>query len=67
MNLNRQQLKASDIKALLLDTYARYRKGKITDATAYKEAFLLGKIIDAIKITELESKIENLKQILKNK
>lgn len=57
--------KASDIKHLLLKTYIRYKKGEISDSTAYKEAFLLNTILKAIQITDLERKLETIEIILK--
>lgn len=60
-----KELKASDIKTLLLRTYLRYQKGEISDSTAYKEAYLLNTILKSIQITDLEIKLDNIENILK--
>lgn len=60
-----KDLKASDIKHLLLKTYIRYQKGEINDSKAYKEAFLLNTILKSIQITDLEKKLETIESILK--
>jgi len=63
---NKQKdIKASDIKTLLLRTYLRYNKGEISDSTAYKEAYLLNTILKSIQITDLEKKLDTIESILK--
>lgn len=58
-------LKANDIKTLLFRTYLRYQKGEISDSAAYKEAYLLNSMLKAIQVTDLETKLENIENILK--
>lgn len=60
-----KDIKASDIKTLLLRTYLRYNKGEISDSTAYKEAYLLNTILKSIQITDLEKKLDTIESILK--
>ncbi len=65
MSSKQKDIKASDIKTLLLRTYLRYNKGEISDSTAYKEAYLLNTILKSIQITDLEIKLDTIESILK--
>jgi len=40
-------IKAKDIKRLLLRVYKRYSSGAITEAQAYKETYLLNSVLKA--------------------
>jgi len=58
-------IKAMDIKRLLLRVYKRYQNGAITEAQAYKEAYLLNSVLKAIEVTDLETRLQNIENILK--
>ena len=58
-----REIKAKDIKTLLLKVYKRYLKGDITEAQAGKEAYLLNSVLKAIEITDLEERVENLERL----
>lgn len=57
---------AKDAKRLLVKLYARYRKGEVTEAAAYREAFLINSIVKAIEVTDLEERLEAIEQTLTN-
>ena len=59
-------IKAKDIKRLLLRVYRRYNSGAITEAQAYKETYLLSSILKAILVTDLEERLQNIENTLKN-
>jgi hypothetical protein len=53
-----RDIKAKDVKKLLLKVYRRYSSGVITEAQAQKETYLLNSVLKAIEITDLEERIE---------
>jgi len=59
-------IKARNIKKLLLRVYKRYSTGIITDAQAYREAYLLNSVLKAIELTDLEERLQNIENTLKN-
>ena len=58
-------IKAKDIKRLLLRVYRRYNTGAITEAQAYKETYLLNSVLKAIEVTDLEERLQNIENTLK--
>ena len=58
-------IKAQDIKRLLLRVYKKYSKGEITETKAYKEAYILNSVLKAIEITDLETRLQNIEITLK--
>ena len=61
-----KQIEAKDIKRLLLRVYRRYSSGGITEAQAYKETYLLNSVLKAIEVTDLEERLQNLENTLRN-
>ncbi|THH34524.1 hypothetical protein E4021_17650 [Neolewinella litorea] len=61
-----KEMTAKDAKRLLVKLYARYRKGEVTEAAAYREAFLINSIVKAIEVTDLESRLDSIEQTLTN-
>ena len=61
-----KQIEAKDIKRLLLRVYRRYNTGAITEAQAYKETYLLNSVLKAIEVTDLEERLQNIENTLKN-
>lgn len=59
-------IQAKDIKRLLLRVYRRYNSGAITEAQAYKETYLLNSVLKAIELTDLEDRLQNIENTLKN-
>lgn len=59
-----REIKAKDIKRLLLRVYRRYNNNEITEAQASKETFLLNSILKAIEITDLEERLTNIEKAL---
>lgn len=60
-----KQIKAKDIKRLLLRVYRRYNSGAITEAQAYKETYLLNSVLKAIEVTDMEERLQNIENTLK--
>ena len=61
-----KEIEAKDIKRLLLRVYRRYNTGAITEAQAYKETYLLNSVLQAIETTDLEERLQNIENTLKN-
>lgn len=61
-----KKIEAKDIKRLLLRVYRRYNSGAITEAQAYKETYLLNSVLKAIEVTDLEERLKNIENTLKN-
>jgi hypothetical protein len=61
-----REIQAKDIKRLLLRVYRRYQSGAITETQAYKETYLLNSVLKAIETTELETRLQNIENFLKN-
>ena len=59
-------IEAKDIKRLLLRVYRRYNSGAITEAQAQKETYLLNSVLKAIEVTDLEERLLNIENTLKN-
>jgi len=53
-----RDIKAKDIKRLLLRVYRRYQGGTISEAQATKESSLLNSILKAIEVTDFEKRID---------
>jgi hypothetical protein len=64
--ITEKQIEAKDIKRLLLRVYRRYNSGAITEAQAYKETYLLNSVLKAIEITDLEERLQNIENTLRN-
>jgi len=64
--ITEKQIEAKDIKRLLLRVYKRYNSGAITEAQAYKETYLLNSVLKAIEVTDLEERLQNIENTLKN-
>ena len=59
------EIRAKDVKRLLLRVYKRYSFGAITEAQAYKETYLLNSVLKAIEVTDLEERLQNIENTLK--
>lgn len=59
-------IQAKDVKRLLLRVYRRYSSGAITETQAYRETYLLNSVLKAIEITDLEERLQNIENTLKN-
>jgi hypothetical protein len=66
MITDNREIEARDVKRLLLRVYRRYQSGAITEAQAYKETYLLNSVLKAIEITDLEERLQNIENTLKN-
>ena len=64
--ITEKQIEAKNIKRLLLIVYRRYNSGAITEAQAYKETYLLNSVLKAIEVTDLEERLQNIENTLKN-
>lgn len=66
MNTEYKEIEAKDIKRLLLRVYRRYQSGAITEAQAGKETLILNSVLKAIETTDLEERLQNIENTLKN-
>ena len=64
--ITEKQIEGKDIKRLLLRVYRRYNSGAITEAQAYKETYLLNSVLKAIEVTDLEERLQNIQNTLRN-
>ena len=64
--ITEKQIEAKDIKRLLLRVYRRYQSGAITEAQAHKETYLLNSVLKAIEITDLETRLQNIENTLRD-
>jgi hypothetical protein len=64
--ITEKQIEAKDIKRLLLRVYRRYNSGAITEAQAYKEAYLLNSVLKAIEVTDIEQRLQAIELNLKD-
>jgi hypothetical protein len=55
-----REIKAKDVKRLLLRVYRRYQGGVITEAQATKETSLLNSILKAIEVTDFEKRLDKV-------
>ena len=55
-----REIKAKDIKRLLLRVYRRYQGGTISEAQATKESSLLNSILKAIEVTDFEKRLDKV-------
>ena len=53
-----REIKAKDVKRLLLRVYRRYQSGAISEAQGTKETSLLNSILKAIAVTDFEKRID---------
>ena len=67
MYTDKTDIEAKDIKRLLLRVYKRYSKGDITESQAYKETYLLNSVLKAIELTDLDNRLQNIENILKER
>jgi len=65
ITLNRE-IEAKDVKRLMLRVYKRYSSGAITESKAYKETYLLNSVLKAIEVSDLEERLQNIENTLKN-
>ena len=65
MYTEEKQIKARDIKKLLLGVHRRYQAGNITDGQAYKETYVLNSLMKAIETTDLEERLDNIENTLR--
>ena len=65
-NIDKVLTSGSPKQRLLLRVYRRYNSGAITEAQAYKETYLLNSVLKAIEVTDLEERLQNIENTLKN-
>lgn len=56
----KREIKAKDVKRLLLRVYRRYQGGTISEAQATKETSLLNSILKAVEVTDFEKRIDKV-------
>lgn len=65
--ITEREIQAKDIKRLLLAVYKRYSSGIITESKAQKETYLLNSVLKAIELTDLDNRLQNIENILKER
>lgn len=55
---------ASDIKRLMLQSYRRFVNGEISESKAFKENALLANILKAIEVSETEARLQAIETAL---
>lgn len=55
---------ASDVKRLMLQSYRRFTNGEISESKAFKENALLGNILKAIEVSETEGRLKAIENAL---
>jgi hypothetical protein len=55
---------ATDVKRLMLQSYRRYTNGEISESKAFKENALLGNILKAIEVSETEERLKRIEKAL---
>ncbi len=55
---------ASDVKRLMLQSYRRFTNGEISESRAFKENTLLGNILKAIEVSETEERLKAIENAL---
>ena len=58
-------IKAKDIKRLLLRVYKKYQDGEITESKAYKEAYILNSVLKAIEVTDIEERLQKIETLMR--
>lgn len=58
-------IEAKDIKRLLLRVYKKYQNGEITEAKAYREAYILNSVLKAIEVTDIEERLQNIETLVR--
>lgn len=59
-----QNITASDVKRLMLQSYRRYTNGDISESQAFKENALLGNILKAIEVSETTERLKRIETAL---
>jgi len=62
--ITKKEIKATDVKRLLLSVYKRYQSGAITETKAQKETYLLNSVLKAIEVTDIEERLQKLEDNL---
>lgn len=62
---NKKEIKAKDIKRLLLRVYRKYNAGNITESQAKEETYLLNSVLKAIEVTDMEDRLQKLENALR--
>lgn len=55
---------AKDIKHFLLKVYRDVKTGELSEAQAYREAFILNNVLKAIELTDLEERLNKIERLL---
>lgn len=61
-----KEIKAGDVKRLLFNVYRRYTRGEINETRAQREAYILNSILKAIELTDLETRLQQIENTLRN-
>lgn len=57
-------IKAKDVKRLLLKVYRDLKAGDLTENQAYKEASILNHVLKAIELTDMEERLSKIERLL---
>jgi len=57
-----REIKAIEVKKLLLGVYRRYTNGTITEAQAIRETTILNSVLRAIEVVDIDNRLEKVEQ-----
>ena len=57
-----REIKAIEVKKLLLGVYRRYTNGTITEAQAIRETTILNSVLRAIEVVDINNRLEKVEQ-----
>lgn len=60
----KNNITASDIKTLMLQSYRRFSNGEINESRAFKENALLSNILKAIEVSVTEERLKALEEAI---
>ena len=64
--ITKKEIRASDVKNLILRVYTRYSKQLISGNEAYRETYILNCLLKSIELTDLEDRLQLIENTLKN-
>lgn len=61
-----KEVTAKDVKRLILKAYRDYKRGDLSESQVYRETFILGNLLKAIELTDLQERMEKIERALRD-